>query len=80
MLIRERKMRDAEALLTNIFKSRNRSYGGEHHATLASMGQLADLLRDIRKEDEADDMERRIIQVSQSKGDKKEEPCDCGSV
>lgn len=44
-------------------RARIRSYGAEHHTTLESMGALSDLLRDQRREEDADEMERRILQV-----------------
>ncbi len=65
MLIKERRSKEAEGVLISIFKSRNKSYGGEHHATLMAMGQLADLLRDMCKDDEADEMEKRIIAIGE---------------
>ncbi len=46
------------------------------------MGQLADLLRDLRKDDEADEMEKRIIAIGRqllrySKIDKFRCACVC---
>jgi len=66
MLVRERKFREAEVLMANIYRMRAKSYGEEHHGCLTSMGALSDLLRDMRREDDADEMERRIITVGRN--------------
>ena len=57
----EKRLVEAEVLITMVYRCRLRSYGTEHHDTLETLGTLADLLRRMRRDDEAEVAEKKIV-------------------
>ena len=49
--MQQKRLAEAEAVITSIYQSRLKLYGVEYHETLETMGTLADLMRRVIREE-----------------------------
>lgn len=70
-MVEEGRLHEAEAMLSSLYKARVRCYGPQHHDTLNTLGQLAVIQRRVKKSDEAEGSEKKILNVGKDllKGD-----------